>query len=200
MIHILSRISNKGGALETIGLLKIEHEIIALIAVEAGREAKYIQDNDDVHWEKLENILEFFKSFLVHCHYEKEEKHLFDKLTERAAFEDANPASYILLEHKAVRQKLIAIERKLAESKHDDPGFYSELANDLNSLKELLDFQIYKENTVLLPLADRLLTESDKQELKRTFAMPNGNEGRGTREEKIDVLLRVLRIVDNYIL
>ena len=63
--------------------LKHEHKIILLVLAAAEKQAKAIEAAGKMEGDKIDKLLDFFRSFADRCHHSKEEKHFFVALERR---------------------------------------------------------------------------------------------------------------------
>jgi hemerythrin-like domain-containing protein len=164
--------------------LKHEHQIILLVLEAAQREAETIRQSGRFDEAKVRKFLEFFREFVDRCHHSKEEKHLFAQM-EGAAPESAGPISMMLREHQEGRRMLgvlaAAVEKSDAAS---GAASANSVREGLLAYADLLRQHIFKEDSVLYPLAERVLDEDDRQELAEGFELVESQElGAGTHEK-----------------
>ncbi|MEM0373105.1 MAG: hemerythrin domain-containing protein [Sulfolobaceae archaeon] len=143
---------------KSIQSLREEHEVILraldilnIIGNSKGIGREVIDD--------IKKIVEFIKNFVDNCHHEKEEKVLFNFL-ERKGFVEG-PIQVMLYEHNELRQMINQIE-----SKYNEP---EGLKESLDSLILLLTSHIDKENSVLFPMAENMITDEEDKELYERF-------------------------------
>ncbi len=164
--------------------LKHEHQIVLLILDAAEREAASIRATGTAHVAEVEEMLDFFKNFVDRCHHGKEERHLFPKLESRGFPIGTGPVAVMLREHEQGRAAVHAISDSLARTRAGDPRAASELADALAGYAEILRDHIAKENNVLFPMADRVLSGADQQELATAFDEIEAEEmGEGVHEK-----------------
>ena len=165
-------------------ILKHEHQIILKVLEAAGRAAQSIADTDKIDIEKIDKILDFFKVFVDRCHHGKEEEYLFPKMQERGLPPDKGPILVMLSEHMGGRNTVKAISEALEREKQGDPSAAAAVAANLAILDEHLRGHIDKENEVLFPMADKVLTAEDQQVLVAAFEKHEAEEiGVGVHEK-----------------
>ena len=178
-----------------------EHEVISKVLDGAEAEARHLRRTAEVRRERLGKMLDFWKNFVDRCHHTKEEKYLFPALQERGIPAGAREAgagpivvrrahhpersrrAVMLQEHEEGRQRV----RAFAEALHQGapaPGRGARvLAERLEAYVALLRPHIEKENAVLFPLADRVLTAEGQEKLLQAFEKVEAEEmGEGTHE------------------
>lgn len=163
--------------------LKHEHQIVLLILDAAEREAGSIRASGEVHAGQVQEMLDFFRNFVDRCHHGKEERHLFPRLEQRGLPSGAGPVAVMLHEHEQGRAAVRAIADALEGVKAGDREAAGALAAGLTEYAVLLRNHISKENDVLFPMADRMLSDGDKAELAEAFDKVEAEEiGPGVHE------------------
>jgi hemerythrin-like domain-containing protein len=149
---------------KAIADLMKEHEAIlsALQILErmiAKIEKTTLVDTEDIH-----DFTGFLKEFADKCHHGKEEGLLFPALTRAGIPEKGGPIGVMLLEHAQGRQLIREMEDSITNQ--------VDLVKLTQAAKEytiLLRNHIQKENNILFPMADKVLTETQLDELYEGF-------------------------------
>ncbi len=163
--------------------LKHEHQIVLLILDAAEREAASIRATGTAHVAEVEEMVDFFKNFVDRCHHGKEERHLFPTLEARGLPVGGGPLAVMLHEHEQGRAAVTAICDALTRLKRGDAQAAQALADGLASYAGILRNHIAKENNVLFPMADRMLSGADQEELAAAFDKVEAEEmGEGVHE------------------
>ena len=163
--------------------LKHEHDIVLLILDAAEREARSIRETGTAHVEQIGEMVDFFRNFVDRCHHGKEEKHLFPKMQEKGLPVGAGPIAVMLHEHEQGRAAVAAIADAVARLKAGDAQAAGALSDGLLAYAGLLRSHISKENNVLFPMADQMLSANDQQLLATSFNKVEAEEmGEGTHE------------------
>lgn len=163
--------------------LKHEHQVILMVLVGAEREAQHICETGKVDADKVRQMLDFFRTFADRCHHAKEEKLLFKKMVEHGLPGDTGPIAMMLHEHELGRARLRAVDEALPGAIQGDKAEAEVVADNLDGYAKLLRQHIAKEDEVLYPMADQLLTDEDQQALGEAFEKVEAEEmGEGTHE------------------
>lgn len=163
--------------------LKHEHQVILLVLDAIEREMRQIQDGGAVPEERIAQMLDFVRNFADRCHHAKEEALLFARMEERGVPTQGGPIGVMLREHDEGRSLVRAAAEALPRATLGDARARDTLAARLLSYVRLLRLHIDKEDNVLYPLADRILTDADQDELAAAFAQVEAEEiGEGTHE------------------
>ncbi len=120
----------------------------------------------------LDHLQEVFAFFDVELkdHFKKEEMGLFPIL-ERHMKEEGGPTGVLLAEHREFWEKYEELKARAASiAANDNPAAASTDLYDIgNQILILLRGHIEKENTTLVPLAKKLLSEEEFAELRRSW-------------------------------
>lgn len=169
-------------------VLRHEHEAIVMalrILAEIDRHAIV---HDPIHQEDLQALVDFLTEFADTCHHGKEEKCLFPQLTQADAAQTTAAVERLLGEHAQGRHWLAKMRRAL------QPPFRSEAFHEAaRGYTQLLLEHIDKENTVLFPMAERLLSPQQLAELSRDFERFEVQVMGLQRHEALHRLLRELQ-------
>lgn len=146
-----------------------EHEIILHMLSGAEHLAQSILSTDDVEIAKVKDIIDFSRNFTDGCHHRKEEKHFFLKLQERGMSGEQGPIAVMLYEHSAGRNLIQGLDSALKDYEAGKPEAKLTINQILLEYVELLRAHIAKENNILFPMGDRILTEEDQETLEASF-------------------------------
>lgn len=151
--------------------VKHEHQIILMVLGAAKREDVILK------------LLDFIRNFADRCHHAKEEKNLFAKMQERGMPLKAGPLAVMLHEHEEGRRMVKEAAGALPLAAKGDKHELQVLKDSLVGYVDLLQAHIGKEDNILYPMADRMLTVEDQQELSEAFARVEAVEtGEGLHE------------------
>ncbi|MEN6474392.1 MAG: hemerythrin domain-containing protein [Syntrophaceae bacterium] len=156
--------------MQPIEELKHEHAIIMKVLDAAAFEVMRISQTYKINPGKMAAMLDFFKGFVDRCHHTKEELHLFPLMERRGQPRDTGPLAVMLEEHTLGRIYLKTASKALSLVDKGDQASIDEVGGNLGAYVDLLKAHIAKENNVLFPLADSLLSPEDRSELKKAFA------------------------------
>jgi hemerythrin-like domain-containing protein len=154
--------------LNAIEELKHEHKIVLLVLDGVLKEIELIKETRTVNVDKIMRVIDFLKNFTDKCHHSKEEDHLFQRMIDRGMTGTNGPISVMLAEHTEGRRLVKSIEDALPEAEKD-PKAVESIQQDLGSYVVLLKAHIDKEDNILYPLAEELLTDQDMKELEEAF-------------------------------
>jgi hemerythrin-like domain-containing protein len=164
-------------------VLRDEHEgILAMLAV-VDAAADRIRDGKSVPKDLFLNAVGFFQNFADKCHHGKEEGKLFPALVEHGMPQEGGPVGVMLEEHTLGRAYIRAMSAAAEKYAAGDVSAVPTLVEDAKGYVKLLREHIDKENGVLFPMADSILTENEQGELYDAFEQIEANEmGPGVHE------------------
>ncbi|NTV02777.1 MAG: hemerythrin [Chlorobiaceae bacterium] len=135
----------------------------------------------------ISDMLGFLKVFADRCHHGKEEAYLFPALAKAGVSEQDVSLPALLSEHARGRELLRAMEASSFPKLRP-----AEFTAAVHGYLDLLDAHIRKENTILFPLADTLLTDLQAEELFEAFEAHEATViGKGRHEELHELLGRL---------
>lgn len=165
-------------------ILKHEHQMVLMVLQAAERQAAGIDQTGKADTETINEILDFFRTFTDKCHHSKEEKLLFPKMQERGLPVGHGPIAVMLMEHDEGRRLLRAVSDNLDAAGRGEPQTAQVVRDSLLAYGELMRAHIDKEDNVLYPLAERILTPEDQRELIEAFDKVEAEEmGEGVHEK-----------------
>ncbi len=129
-------------------------------------------------------LQDFFGGFVDRCHHAKEEEHLFPALERHGIPTDGGPLGVMLSEHEEGRAFLETMTA-------GPPG---QRAEAIRGYGRLLRAHLDKENYILFPLAEHVLSEDEQRDLARAFdALERRVVGPGAYEQILKRLAELER-------
>jgi hemerythrin-like domain-containing protein len=150
-------------------ILRKEHDAILRMLEATDEVARRIGRGERVKPETLSEILEFFRLFADRCHHGKEEDLLFPLLEKKGILREAGPIGVMLFEHEEGRALMRQMELSADAHARGVPAAAGHWASAAQSYVALLSGHIAKENNVLFPMAERLLSDAEQQILAEAF-------------------------------
>jgi len=167
-----------------IEILMHEHQIILMVLGAVERETQQIQNSGQVNAAKAEQIVDFIRNFADRCHHAKEEDLLFVRMQERGMPAQGGPIGVMLIEHVEGRRLVKAAAEALPDAANGDPHAVAAVRDSLLGYTRLLRAHINKEDNVLYPMAEQILTAEDQQWLAKEFDRVEAEEmGAGVHEK-----------------
>lgn len=164
--------------------LKHEHKAVRLtlrilekIAEKAERTGTLTDAGD------LDQLFDFFATFVDRCHHGKEEELLFPALESVGVSREGGPIGVMLAEHQTGRDLVVKMKAQKHQLQNGDKTAAMEFKETAAAYIRLLDHHIEKENTILFPMAQAHLSQGDLEEMKRGFdAIETEKIGAGKHE------------------
>jgi hemerythrin-like domain-containing protein len=119
----------------------------------------------------IELAVSLIRNYADSFHHEKEEHLFFPFLVKKGFSNDHGPLSVMIHEHEEGRRFVKGMETEIANIKNGDESSLTILYENMQGYIDLLRTHISKENKVLFPLADKVLTPEDQEELLKEFAI-----------------------------
>lgn len=160
--------------------LKQDHRVIEQVLAVLERLAR---SRGKVPLEKWAKAVDFIRNFADQCHHLKEEKILFPALEEHGIPLGGGPLGVMLLEHEEGRGYVRAMAGALAQAKEGRAGAEETLRENARAYLRLLRQHILKEDEILFPMADEVLTQEEQKKLVCEFEEHEAKEiGSGVHE------------------
>ncbi len=175
-------------------ILRKEHDVILKMVDATDTVGRQLILSEKVSPDTLSGLLEFFRLFADRCHHGKEEVFLFPLLEKKGIPRDGGPIGVMLCEHTRGRE--LIHEMELASSQFQDSPAVSgrRWAQAAAEYTNLLREHIAKENNVLFPMAESLLTNEEQERLAQDFEqMEIQKMGVGTHERLHSRMNQLLR-------
>jgi hemerythrin-like domain-containing protein len=173
---------------EAIADLMNEHEAILSAIKIMGSMLDTMETTASVDTSEIHNFIRFLKEFADKCHHGKEEGLLFPAMIATGNPDTSGPISMMLAEH-AQGSKLIKEMEESTSTSVDLPKF----AQTEKVYAHLIRNHMQKENWILFPMAENILTEAQLETLHEGFEKHEERViGRG-RHEELHAMLKSLQ-------
>lgn len=170
-----------------------EHSVILSMLEILDVACKRLETGQPVSNEDLLQMLDFFKLFADQCHHGKEEKILFPEMVRAGIPGERGPIGVMLAEHTTGRKYM----REMVESLHrfigGDPGSRGGFILSSRRYISLLEQHISKENAVLFPMADMIISSGVMEQVSRDFVKLESEKFSPDVHEKFHALIARLR-------
>jgi hemerythrin-like domain-containing protein len=150
-------------------VLRTEHEVIldVLAALETIHRAARRDGKLDLR--SAEDALDFLAAFADRCHHGKEEQLLFAALIAHGLPSAVGPLAVLSSEHDQGRALIARMSKALADAKASRPDAAARFAEAGDTYVALMRDHIAKENGVLFPVSEGMLTAQEQAELMTRF-------------------------------
>lgn len=167
-------------------ILTAEHRVIEQVLDCLEKIAENAQRRAVLDVDASGKVLRVLKTFADECHHGKEERRLFPKLHSRGVPTGIGPVAVMLEEHDVGRAHIRGMETAMRALAGGDRGSLRTFVEHAFRYVELLREHIAKEDNILFPMAEAVLTDADRKELLESFAQVEHAElGDGTHERML---------------
>ena len=163
-------------------ILKHEHQLIKRLLGVLESIAERLASGEEVSPELLKQALDFIRTLADRCHHGKEEDSLFPLLEGHGVARENGPIGVMLQEHERGREFVRALADGVARYEEGEVKAKERIIMNARSYIQLLREHIRKEDNVLFPMADHLLSQDEQQELLTKFAEVEKEIGEGVHE------------------
>jgi hemerythrin-like domain-containing protein len=177
-------------------VLKDEHRGVERMLAIVEAAGKRLEAGGDVPADLYLSAVDFFRGFTDGCHHAKEEEKLFPAMEKRGVPREGGPIGVMLAEHEQGRAYVRAIAEAAARYSKGDKSAASALIQNGRGYVELLRQHIAKEDRVLFPMADKVLSGAEQAQLFEAFeTIERERTGPGEHERYHHVLDELERVV-----
>jgi hemerythrin-like domain-containing protein len=166
-----------------IEMLEEEHRFIAKIVGAAVVIADKLEADEAVAIETLQNIVEFMRTYADKCHHGKEEDLLFPLLAQRGVPMRGCPVEVLTREHTLGRALVKGLAEATDAFQEGNPSAKENLIKNLHGIAELYPNHIWKEEYLLFPMSNKVLSAEDQQNLSLEFEKVEEAVGRAVHEQ-----------------
>ena len=175
--------------------LEHEHRIIQQVVGGMAVLVEKLESGKEIDAAVLTDLFEFMRTFGDKCHHGKEEIYLFKLLEKKGVPVSGCPLAVLLHEHEKGRN-LLADLKLTSETYIRTPGAGREaLIGTLRRLIELYPSHIWKEDYLLFPMADKILSDTEQEELSARFEQHESEIGIDVHHGFEQLAGRILEII-----
>jgi hemerythrin-like domain-containing protein len=152
-----------------VEMLEAEHRVIQKMVAGMSVLADQLEGGEPVDVSLLESIVVFLRTFADRLHHGKEESFLFPALIRRGVPSQGCPIGGLTMEHQKGRVMVGELADAIRGYAAGEPPARENLVKSLRVLVAFYPNHIWKEDYLLFPLAGKVLTPEDQQELMDKF-------------------------------
>jgi hemerythrin-like domain-containing protein len=152
-------------------ILEEEHHFIQKVVGAMAVLAERLEQGETVGAEKLQRVVDFMRTFADKCHHAKEETHLFTLLEKRGVPVRGCPIAILTAEHQRGRALVSTLASATETYGKDMASAKKNLVETLKALTELYPGHIWKEDYLLFPMTNKVLSAEDQKELSEKFEL-----------------------------
>jgi len=149
--------------------LKEEHQVILRMIKILRMASERLKGGQLVSVNVFKKAVEFVQTFADRCHHGKEQDTLFPFLGKRGIPTTGGSIAVMLAEHEQGRSYVKGLSEALQEYESGDKEARKAIVHNALGYAELLEQHIYKEDNILYPMGDKVLSSSDNMELLDKF-------------------------------
>jgi hemerythrin-like domain-containing protein len=170
--------------------LRREHELILVVVEAMEREAEAMEAGEVINRVRVAQMMDFARNFTEGCHHRKEEDVLFSALVERSSAAAAAVRT-LLEDHRTGSAAVRAIDRSLPDVDVDERD-RDLVVDNLELYAALLRRHIAKEDMVLFPLAELVLSDMEQEIIAEELRRIEEMESASGERERYHALARQL--------
>ena len=169
-----------------------DHRIIERMIRVLDTVAERLNRHEEVPPDVVRRIIDFIRTFADRCHHGKEEDLLYPLAEERGIPRDGGPIGAMLDEHDAGRSYTRGMADALPRYAAGDDGGRAMLHQNAWEYSNLLSQHILKEDNILYPMIDNVLTEEDQADMTAKFEAVELERMGGTRRREYIEMVEAL--------
>ena len=150
-------------------MLEEEHHFIQKVVGAIAVLAEKLETSQEVEKEILRNIVDFMRTFADKDHHGKEETHLFPILEKKGAPIHGCPLGILTAEHQKGRALVTGLAAAAEAYARDGPSAKKPLLENLRGLTGLYPDHIWKEDWLLFPMTNKMLSAKEQKKLHEKF-------------------------------
>jgi len=168
-------------------ILKAEHRVIETVIECLERMTALAQQAGKLDKVPAVQAIEFIRQFADGCHHAKEEHRLFPAMENKGMPRQGGPIGVMLTEHEQGRAFVRGMVEHLEKAATGDSAAVTQFAHHAMGYVGLLRQHIQKEDQILFPMADRMMSVVDESDLLAQFAEAEAEVDEGTHERLLAV-------------
>ncbi len=159
---------------DPIEMLVREHEIILNVMKALGQVADAMKRGTKCDVELLRDAVLFMCEFADRIHHSKEEDLLFPALHQKGIPNDGGPIGAMKIEHEQARALVASFTEAVEAYAGQGAPAADAVCAVIRNIVALYPDHIWKENNILYPMAMKVLTPGELDELGRQFVDVDG--------------------------
>ncbi|HEY4698768.1 MAG TPA: hemerythrin domain-containing protein [Nitrososphaerales archaeon] len=155
--------------MDPIDALMHEHRMIERLMNVLNESIRRVEAGAEVDVDLFEKSIDFIKNFADRCHHMKEEGELFSIFAQKGIPDEGGPIGMMLKEHHIGRDYVRGMDDGLRRYRAGDKSQAKVLTQNAKGYIDLLSQHIMKEDNILYPMGNRLLSNADRKKLSSRF-------------------------------
>ncbi|MCP4705863.1 MAG: hemerythrin [candidate division Zixibacteria bacterium] len=171
-------------------ILTEEHRVIEVMLICLDNISKKANSSGKLDEESVAQAIDVIRNFADKCHHGKEEDHLFATLVDKGMKKEGGPVGQMLAEHEQGRVFVKGMSDAVPEATAGNADALLKFTQNAQGYIHLLRAHIQKEDGILFPMADKILSEEDQKQLVKKIEFVESEQlGLGAHEKYIDIVL-----------
>lgn len=150
--------------------MSAEHRHIEVVIKSLSDAVATLDTRQPLNAPKLRGVVEFLRVYTDQRHHQREEGIFFPLLVQRGVPPQGCPIGGLNNEHERGRAMVSALAEGITAYEQKRSGADRSLRQTLQEIVELYRKHLWMEDAMVFPMAEKLVTEADNQELKEKFA------------------------------
>jgi hemerythrin-like domain-containing protein len=150
--------------------LSHEHEAIKRMLAVVSEICDRVEAGKPFDAGHLDSAVEFIRTFADKCHHGKEEDFLFPAMVQAGIPREGGPIGVMIAEHVIGREFVKNLADALPAFRAGESRAKETVLKNARGYVSLLAPHIHKEDFILYPMADRVLTSGTQEALTKSFA------------------------------
>jgi hemerythrin-like domain-containing protein len=159
-------------------MLENEHFVIAKVIGAAPVLADRLEAGQVVDGYTIHGVVEFMRTFADKCHHGKEEELLFPLLGKKGIPLQGCPIGVLTMEHGKGRTLVKVLAEAAEAHQKGEHGGQQAIIQALRGIAELYPNHIWKEDYLLFPLTNKVLSPEEQRALYQQFEQVEQRMGR----------------------
>jgi hemerythrin-like domain-containing protein len=150
-------------------IMESEHRLIETVVRALGTMAVEIENGQTAEIARVDAAVEFLRIHADQLHHTKEEDLLFPLLVQRGLSPQGCPIGVLRYDHAQGRALVQSLAEQARRQVVGEAGANAKMLATLRAILDLYENHIRKEDTILFPVTNRILTPSDQAALRAQF-------------------------------
>lgn len=169
-------------AVGALHMLMHDHRLVEKALSGLGLVMDRLNRGDEVDVSLLRETVQFMRQFVDRCHHRKEEELLFPAMARNGVPEQGGPLGVMKHEHEQGRAWVATFEDAVELYAKDGEAARDRLVKAIGYIRELYTDHISKEERVLFPMAERILSAGELDDLLEGFNKGEAETGSNVHE------------------
>jgi hemerythrin-like domain-containing protein len=169
--------------MKPVDILSAEHRVIEIMLDCLQAMSERIHAGKGLDLSHGRQAVDFIRTFADQCHHGKEEDRLFPAMVRKGVPNENGPIGVMLFEHEQGRSFVKAMSAALDAFEAGEVGAADSFAFAAEAYVDLLRNHIAKEDSILFPMANRIMNDEEHASLLAQFdIVERDHMGQGTHE------------------